>query len=76
MSGNRVQMNKLTKVGPRTPRVPEFTYTKGIIVSKSITTTRSDESYGYGAGDGNLSKRSDSLKSLVMKKDLNGDWLR
>jgi hypothetical protein len=37
---------------------------------------RSEDSLGLGGDEGNGSDRSDSFKSLVVKKDFSKDWLR
>ena len=73
MSGDQVRMNRLTKNGPPQAHMSDFHLAKGgIVVSKSVTTTRSVDSLAYDRDDrddGNGSERSDSLKSLVMKRE-------
>ena len=70
MGGDQLRMNRLTKNGPQPAHMSDFHLAKGgIVVSKSVTTTRSVDSMGYDRDDGNGSERSDSLKSLVMKRE-------
>jgi hypothetical protein len=76
MDGDQVRMNRLTKTVPPQGHMSAFHLNKGsIVVSKSVTTTRSqnalqDEREDYS------SERTDSLKSLVMKKDFSKSWLQ
>jgi hypothetical protein len=76
MAGDQVRMNRLTKnVSPQI-HLSDYHLSKGgIVVSKSVMTTRSQDALQYERADYS-SERSDSLKSLVMKKDLSKDWLR
>jgi hypothetical protein len=77
MGGDQVRMNRLTKNGPPQAHMSDFHLVKGgIVVSKPVTTTRSHDTMEYDREDGNGSERSDSLKSLVMKKDFSKYWLR
>jgi len=70
MGGDQVKMNRLAKNGPAQAHMSDFHLAKGgIVVSKSVTTTRDVDSLGYDRDDGNGSERSDSLKSLVLKKN-------
>ena len=76
MDGDQVRMNRLTKTVSPQGHMSAFHLNKGsIVVSKSVTTTRSqnalqDEREDYS------SERTDSLKSLVMKKDFSKSWLQ
>ena len=70
MGGDQVRMNRLAKNGPPQAHMSDFHLAKGgIVVSKSVTTTRSVDSMAYDRDDGNGSERSDSMKSLVMKRE-------
>jgi hypothetical protein len=64
-------------MGPTTPHFSDFNLGKGgIVVSKSVTTTRDEDSLGLDREEGNGSDRSDSLKSLVTKKDFSKEWVQ
>jgi hypothetical protein len=76
IEGDQVRMNRLTKnVSPQN-HMSAFHLTKGsIVVSKSVTTTRSENALQDEREDYS-SERTDSLKSLVMKKDFSKGWLQ
>jgi hypothetical protein len=77
MGGDAVRLSRLTKVDTTTAHFPDFDLEKeGIVVPKSVMTMRSEDSLGLGGDEGNGSDRSDSFKSLVVKKDFSKDWLR
>ncbi len=72
-----VRLNLLSKVGPPTPHFADFNIGEGgIVVSKSVTTTKDEDSIGLDREEGNGSDGCDSLRSLVAKKDVSKDWLQ
>jgi len=66
--GGDVRMSRLTKASPTIPHLSTFNLAKGgIVVSKSVTTTRDESWLGFDKEEGNGSDRSDSLQSLVVR---------